>query len=128
MGNDHLSSVSLLPQRPEPPSGLPASAKALWRSIVREYAIDHFRGANLMLLEQLCKAHAFAQQCERLLKRRGIVVNGKPNPAVAMRNAAWAEVRACCTKLRVAISGTMRAEHAAARPDAKHSMRKPWEE
>lgn len=127
MASDHLSSVATLPQRPEPPAGLPSSAKALWRSITREYAIDHFRGANLMLLEQLCKAYAFGQQCERAVKRRGIVINGKPNPAVAMRNAAWAEVRACCTKLRIAISGTMRAEHAGARSDPKHGMRKPWE-
>lgn len=127
MANDHLTTVTTLPVRPEPPAALPASAKALWRSITREFPADHFRGANLMLLEQLTKAHGFALQCERNIKRRGIIVDGKPNPAVQMRNASWAEIRACCTKLRISISGTMRAEHAGARSDPKHALRKPWE-
>lgn len=128
MPTDILRSVSTLPRRPEPPSSLPAAGKALWRSITKQYDPGHFTGANLLLLEQLAKAHCFALACERNVKRRGIIVDNKANPAVAMRNAAWAEIRACCTKLRISISGTMRAEHAGARPDPKHSLRKPWDE
>lgn len=116
-----------IPQRPAPPTGLPREGKALWRSIVVLYAADHFAGANLMLLEQLCAARSFVAQCDRGIRRRGLLVRGRINPLIAARASAWAETRACATKLRLSISGTVRAEHVRARPSALHALRKPWE-
>jgi P27 family predicted phage terminase small subunit len=122
-----LTGITALPRRPEPPDALPAAGRKLWREIVSEYPARHFRGANLMLLEQLCRAHAFAKSCDRVIARRGLVIGTRANPAVAMRATAWTEIRACVTKLRLSISGVMRADNAAARPDPKHGIRKPWE-
>lgn len=120
------STPTSLPQRPEPPRGLPKDAAAHWRSITALYAPDHFQGANLGLLEQLCRAHAFVAQCDRGIRRRGLLVRGKLNPLITARASGWAEVRACCTKLRLAISSTMRKETAGARPDARNALEKPW--
>lgn len=116
-----------LPQRPEPPAELPKDARALWISIVADYEPRHFRGANLVLLENLCRAHSLVRQCDRLIKRRGLLIGGKKNPAVEMRATGWAEMRACATKLRLSISALQRADSAKVRPDERQSLRKPWE-
>ena|SRR5687768_2883541 len=124
---DQSSTEAHLPARPEPPAGLPKDAAAIWCSIVSEYPPKHFRGANLVLLENFCRARAFVAQCDRHIRRRGLVIKGRANPAVAMRTAGWAEMRACATKLRLAISSTLRAESVAARPNEANALRKPWE-
>jgi hypothetical protein len=116
-----------LPQRPKPPRGLPALARRLWVEIVADYKPGHFTAANLVLLEQLCRARALVAQCDRQIARGGLLVEGKANPLLQIRVQAWAEVRACATKLRLAISSTVRAESAAARPDENAGKRKPWE-
>ena len=97
-------------------------------SIVGEYPPKHFTAANLAILEQLCRASAFIRDCDAAIAEYGLLIENKANPAVAMRTAAWAEVRACATKLRLSISSTMRAEKAAARPDPNAGLKKPWEE
>ena len=116
-----------IPQRPEPPAGLPKDAAAQWRAIVALYPPDHFRGANLLLLEQLCRARSFVAQCDRGIRQRGLLVRGRINPLIAARATGWAEVRACATKLRLAISSTVRADSARARPDPSSGITKPWE-
>jgi Phage terminase, small subunit len=121
------STPTALPQRPQPPGALPKDAAAFWRQIVLCYPPHHFEGANLGLLEQLCRARAFVAQCDRGIARRGLLIKGRLNPLIGARASGWAEVRACCTKLRLAISSTVRAEAAKARPDPRHSLRKPWE-
>ncbi len=124
---DLASTPTVLTLRPEPPAGLPAAACAVWRAIVLEYPAKHFRGANLVLLETFCRARAFVCQCDRHIAKHGLLIDGKRNPVVGMRATGWAEMRACATKLRLALSSTIRAETAAARPSEKHAMRKPWE-
>lgn len=117
-----------LPQRPKPPAGLPAAARKVWQAVVKDYKPGHFQtAANLMLLEQFCRARALAVQCDRRIAKQGLLVRGKVNPFIAVRAHAWAEVRACATKLRLPISSTVRAEHATARPDETAGRRKPWE-
>jgi len=116
-----------IPLRPDPPADLPKDAKAIWLAIVADYEPRHFRGANLVLLENFCRARAFVCQCDRLIKRRGLLIKDKPNPAVTMRSAGWAEMRACATKLRLSISALQRADSAKVRPDERQSLRKPWE-
>jgi phage terminase small subunit len=111
-------------QRPAPPKGYPFPG--FWRSIVIDFAPDHFRGANLALLENLCAAYAMARQCDALIEANGLLVDGKANAAIAIRKDAWLEMRLCSTKLRLTISSTMRSDAAAARPDPKHSLKKPW--
>lgn len=116
-----------LPQRAAPPAGLPADAGAVWQSIVGEYPVGHFRGANLILLETFCRARAFVAECDKSIKRDGLLIDGKKNPVVGMRLGGWSEMRFCAEKLRLSISSTMRAEKASARPDANAQLRKPWE-
>ena len=128
MTDQDLTGITSLPKRPEPPASLPAAGRNLWREIVRQYPAGHFRqGASLLVLEQLCRAHAFARSCDRVVARRGLVIGTRANPAVAMRATAWTEIRACVTKLRLSISGLQRADSAAVRPDHRHGMPKPWE-
>jgi phage terminase small subunit len=117
---------SALPQRPRPPASLPANAKRVWRAIVGDYRPGHFTAANLVLLEQFCMARALVAECDRRIGRR-LLLKGRANPLLQVRGQAWAEVRACATKLRLAISSTVRAEAAAARPDENAGERKPWE-
>lgn len=121
------TSTSTLPKRPAPPAGLPADARKVWNAIVRDYPPKHFRGANLILLETFCRARAFVNECDRHIAKNGLLIEDKRNPVVAMRASGWAEMRACATKLRLALSSTMRAEKAAARPDENAHLRKPWE-
>lgn len=116
-----------LPQRPEPPVGMPATARKAWTAIVADYPVKHFTAANLILLEQLCRARALIDQCDRRISKKGLLIRGKVNPLVQVRAQAWAEVRACATKLRLAVSGTLRADSAKARPDENANLRKPWE-
>jgi hypothetical protein len=111
-------------QRPAPPQGY--RFPAFWRSITADFAPDYFRGANLAILENLAAAYATSRACDVLIEENGLLVDGKANPAIAIRRDCWTEMRACSTKLRLAISATTRADTAAARPDPKHSLPKPW--
>lgn len=121
------STPTTLPQRPKAPRGLPAVARRVWVAIVADYRPGHFTAANLVLLEQLCRARALVEECDQRIARRGLLLKGKANPLLQVRAQGWAEVRACATKLRLAISSTVRAEAAAARPDENAGRRKPWE-
>ena len=113
--------------RPAPPAGFPKEAAALWQSVVADYPVKHFRGANLALLETFCRARAFVSECDAAIKEHGLLIEGKANPAVGMRAQAWAEMRHCATKLRLAISSTLRAESKAARASESERLAKPWE-
>lgn len=121
------SAPSKLPLRPEPPKGLPKDASRIWRAIVADYPPKHFSGANLVLLENFVRARAFAAECDKAIAKHGLLIDGKANPVVAMRAAAWGEQRACATKLRLAISSLQRADSAKARPNGANQLRKPWE-
>lgn len=106
---------------------MPAAGRRTWIAIVGDYRPGHFSAANLVLLEQLCRARALVEECDRQIAKRGLLVKGKVNPLLQVRAHGWAEVRACATKLRLAISSIVRAEAAAARPDENAGKRKPWE-
>ena len=127
MKPDLTSTPAILPKRPEPPAGMPATGRKAWAAILADYPVKHFTAANLLLLEQLCRARALVDSCDRRISKKGLLIRGKVNPLVQVRAQAWAEIRACATKLRLAISGTMRAEKAGARPDENAHLRKPWE-
>lgn len=127
MKPDLTSTTATLPKRPEPPAGLPTDAKRVWRAIVSEYPPRHFRGANLIILETFCRARAFVNECDKHIAKNGLLIDEKRNPVVGMRATGWAEMRACATKLRLALSSTVRAESVKARPDENAGLRKPWE-
>ena len=115
-----------LPQRAAPPRDLPPVAAKLWRSVVLDYPPGHFSAANLALLETLCRAWDLADGCNKAIAAEGLFPSGKAHPAIAVRGDAWAQIRGCATKLRLAMSSVERA-NAAVRPDAKHALPKPWE-
>lgn len=120
-------SIPAIPGRPKAPRDLPRPGAALWRSIVATYPVEHFTGANLALLEALCHSHSLIRDLDKRIAKAGPFHEGKPNPAIAMRQAERKSFMSLATKLRLPISATMRAEAAAARPDAKNALRKPWE-
>lgn len=119
-----MGKITHFPTHPKPPKGLSRHEATLWRDIVAEYPVGYFKTSHLLLLEQFCRARAFVKLCDDEITRNGLVVDGKANPAVKMRNAGWAEVRACATKLRLAISSSQRAN---ATPTPVTPLRKPWE-
>lgn len=116
------------PRRPRSPATLSPRSRALWESIVRDYPPKHFTGANLQLLENLCQAAGLVDDCNEQIAAHGLLIDGRANPAVAMRQQGWAEMRHCCTKLRLAISSLHDPDSAQARPDPRHALQKPWEE
>jgi len=106
---------------------MPAAGRKVWAAILGDYRAGHFTSANLILLEQLCMSRALIAQCDGRIKKKGLLIRGKVNPLVQVRAVAQAEVRACATKLRLAISGITRAESAKARPDETAHLVRPWE-
>lgn len=114
-------------RHPVPPDGLGKSGKKVWKRIVSGYAAGHFSEANLYLLEQLCRAWEFAERCGEEIEESGLLIDGKVNPLIAARAQAWAEVRHCATKLRLAISSTTPPDAKGARPDPNARLAKPWE-
>jgi hypothetical protein len=80
----------------------------------------------LALLETFCRTWALVGQCDQLIAEEGLLKGDKVHPAVAVRALGWAEMRHCATKLRLSISGTLRADSAAVRPDPTNALRKPW--
>ena len=120
-------SVPDIPGRPKAPRDLPRPGAALWRSIVAAYPVEHFTGANLALLEALCHSHSLIRELDKLIAKTDLLSEGRPHPAIAMRQAERKSFMSLATKLRLPISATMRSEAAAARPDAKNARRKPWE-
>ena len=116
-----------IPGRPKAPRELPAAGARLWRSVVAAYPVEHFTGANLALLESLCQSHCLIRELDKAITKSDLFCDGRPNPAIAMRQAERKSFMSLATKLRLPISATMRAETAGARPDSKNALRKPWE-
>lgn len=112
---------------PKPPASLGRVAARAWRSIVREFAPTHFSAANLLLLEQLCRLHEHVVDCDVGIRRHGLLVDGKSNPLVTMRNTALANFRAIATKLRLPLQSTEAHDSKAVRPDERHGLPKPWD-
>jgi phage terminase small subunit len=118
---------SQTPGKPQPPRTLKPEGRALWIEITALYPADHFAGANLALLSSLCRAHQVIDECDHLVDRNGIFTEGRANPALAVREIERRSFISIAMKLRLPISSTMRSDTADARPDPKHSLRKPWE-
>jgi phage terminase small subunit len=119
--------IADIPGRPKAPRELPRPGAELWRSIVAAYPVEHFTGANLALLESLCQSHCLIRELDKAIAKEDLFCEGRPHPAIAMRQNERKSFMSLATKLRLPISATMRAEAAAARPDAKNALRKPWE-
>jgi len=113
---------------PRPPADLSPLGVETWDAIVGGYPADHFAGANLLILEQLCRARCMAADCDRIIASTGLLTeSGAANPAVAMRTAAWSSIRGCATKLRLSINATRESNSADARPDPTAAMAMPWD-
>ena len=58
-------------KRPPPPDDLPAGAAALWVSICAGVDANYFAGADLTLLEALCRADSQKRACDAIVERDG---------------------------------------------------------
>lgn len=78
----------------EPPEGLPADGKAMWREIVPTLAaVGLIDRVDRWALEELCLAHARRTQFSRIIKSEGLFSAGshaqlRQHPAVAGERAA----------------------------------------
>lgn len=106
--------------RPNPPHGLTARARNLWRNIVSSLPPDHFRAGDLPLLREYCEAADRAKQAEELIRSLGILVacetqkvkgedgqvqivvtKWKANPAIAIKTAAAGTMISLAVRLRI---------------------------
>lgn len=62
-----------------PPRTLSAGAKRIWSMIEREWSLDN--GARLCLATAL-KNFDLGEQAAEILRREGLILEGKPNPAI----------------------------------------------
>jgi P27 family predicted phage terminase small subunit len=74
---------------PRPPTHLSAAARRLWRATVEGYELERH---HLELLERACRALDHAIEAEEIIRRDGLVVDGRygvrAHPAVAIARDA----------------------------------------
>jgi P27 family predicted phage terminase small subunit len=84
---ERLRSIS--PRGPQPPEHLSDEAKAWWRKVNADYALEPH---HLKLLQSACESWDRAQEARRQVEAEGITVQGrygpKINPAVAVERDA----------------------------------------
>lgn len=121
-----VASIAQTPKRPEPPERLNTEAAALWRDITAQYPAGHFNAANLPLLEGFCRAVTTMRMADAILDREDLITpEGKPHPALAIRDQQGKLACQFATKLRIAISSAVRADSASVRPGPGGA--RPWE-
>ena len=99
-------------KRPPPPAGLPESAAALWVSICAGLPVNHFQGADLVLLQALVIADHQKRACDALVARDGPVTADGANPALKLSITLAGSMAGLAAKLRLCKSSTTRAESA----------------
>ena len=121
-----VATITKAPLRPEPPAHLSDEAAALWRGITAAYPPEHFQAPHLPLLEGYCRAVVTMRQADAILDRESIITpEGKPHPALSIRDQQGKLACQFATKLRLAISSAVRADSAKVRPGGGGA--RPWE-
>lgn len=107
------------------PDDLSDEAKAFWESIVNSLAPDYFRPSDVPLLHAYVTAAELKAQADKAVKRDGIIIKGKANPAVKIALLQGAQLASLAVKLRLCPSTRMRAVSAKLRE--VHSAARPWD-
>jgi len=111
-------------KRPGPPAGMSPRARGRWLSIVKDYAVDHFKAGDLPLLRAYCEAEAkHFLACERCDGDEAVIVvmtqNGpvpRENPWFKIMEKSAATMAALATKLRICANSRVSIKQAAKEP------------
>jgi P27 family predicted phage terminase small subunit len=103
--------------RPSAPKRLGRVGKAMWRQIVNSYQPDHFRRAELPLLEKYCVCEEIYQTAMDKIAEQGLITTTETGYMVmnTYLNIANAQVKlqaTLATKLRIATNSRMSASKA----------------
>ena len=87
-----------------PPAGLSAEAKDLWRRTIVEYSFD--TASDFTLLRQLCESVDRIRDCQREIKRDGLMVEGaagqrRPHGLLATEDACRRAILAAVRALKL---------------------------
>lgn len=121
-----LSLVAASSARLPAPDDLSDEAKAFWERIVASLPADYFRPSDVPLLHAYVTASELKAEADKAVKRNGIIIGGKANPAVKIALLQGAQLASLAVKLRLCPSTRMRAVSAKLRE--AHSNRRPWED
>jgi len=99
------------PQRPSPPKGMNAKARAVWTKVVNAYPVDHFKPQHSDLLRMYCGSCVMHKEAEAEIFKKGSVItqnNGitKANPYVDVAFKAEASATRLATKLGITVNNT----------------------
>jgi len=106
------SNIFPLATRPALPDDLTGDAAELWRQVVDSLPADYLRPADLPLLRAYCVARDRWQTAERILQRDGLVVEGRPHPALQISDQQAKLMMSLAGKLRLCPSSRIRADSA----------------
>lgn len=89
--------------RPDPFTDMSTRAKKLWRDIVQDCAVDHFKAGDLPLLREYCEAYDISVMAKNAIKRNGVIsVQGQA--AFRVKNAAANTMKGLAQKMRLCAS------------------------
>jgi len=111
--------------KPSPPRALPPAAKSIWRRIVRSLPPGLLAGADLQLLEAFARAAAQKEAADLLVEAEGVVVGGRPHPALRASVQLAATMASLASKLRLTASSRTRPDAASLRDALAHPSALP---
>jgi P27 family predicted phage terminase small subunit len=99
------------PTWPDPPKGMTAKARAVWKRVVKCYPVDHFKPQHFDLLRMYCGACVLQKDAEAEIFKKGSVIkqtNGvvKQNPYVDVAFKAEGSATRLATKLGITVNNT----------------------
>ena len=106
----HLAAVPEVGKRKEQPAkpfpDMCPVAKDMWKRVVSDYPIDHFKAGDLPLLRRYCEAYARSVLAESQVQNDGLMIptgtgSKKANPAIAIGRSADDTMKAMAIALRL---------------------------
>lgn len=90
-----------------PPANLSAEAKELWRRTLTEFSFD--TASDFTLLRQLCETVDRLRDCQKEIKRDGMLVEGaagqrRPHPLLVVEESCRRSILACVRALKLTSS------------------------
>ncbi len=83
---------------PKPPEGVETAGKRLWQSVVEEFELAEH---ELALLRQAVRVADVCDELERIVRREGVLVNGRPHGALVEARQQRILLARLVTALRV---------------------------
>lgn len=94
--------------RPEPPTGMSARARKLFKQIVGGHKPDVFDAEAVCLLHQYCEAEARAVKADKALRKEGEVVTVQTKYGPVQRKNHWFAIWKESTALMTSLSTKLR--------------------